>query len=66
MADFIFHDHESIWLMIPQNDNAREFAADVLPEDTPMHGTGYAIEARYVTWTVESLRKDGFTCEKGD
>ena len=48
MADFLFSDHGSIWLMFPQNDGAREYAADVLPEDTPMHGEGYAVEPRYV------------------
>ncbi len=65
MPDFIFHDHGSIWLMIPQDDAARKHAADVLPEDSPMHGAGYAIEPRYVADIVTALQDDGFICEKG-
>lgn len=64
MPDFIFHDHGSIWLMFPQNDNAREYAADVLPEDSPMHGEGYAMEPRYVQDIVTALQDDGFSCVK--
>ena len=65
MADFLFSDHGSIWLMFPQNDGAREYAADVLPEDTPMHGEGYAVEPRYVADLVNALQCDGFICQSG-
>lgn len=63
-TDFMFHDHGSIWLMVPQNDVSREHAVDVLPDDTPTFGAGYAIEPRCVTWIVESLRRDGFICDR--
>ncbi len=65
MADFLFHDHGSVWLMIPQNENASEYAADVLPEDSPMHGAGYAVEPRYVADLVTGLQDDGFICQPG-
>ena len=65
MADFLFHNHGSIWLMIPQNEAASEFASDTLPDDTPMHGNGYAIEPRYVADLVTALQDDGFSCQNG-
>ncbi len=65
MADFLFYDHGSVWLMFPQNDGAREYAVDVLAEDSPMHGAGYAIEPRYVADIVTALQDDGFICVKG-
>lgn len=65
MADFIFDNHGSIWIMTPQNSGAREYASDVLPGDSLMQGAGYVVEPRYVADIVESLQGDGFNCQPG-
>ena len=63
MPDFECSNHGSIWLLTPMNENAQDWCDEHLPDDAPMHGVSYGIEARYAEPIILGIRDDGLTVE---
>ena len=62
MADFelIGGNTDTVLLLVPQNDEARQFLGEVAPEDALWYGNGLAIEPTYVMDFCVNLMKSGY------
>ena len=60
MTDFRLCDHGSVVILTPVTDDAKEYASDMLPEDTQRWAGGYVIEPRYADDVIGLLLRDGF------
>ncbi len=60
MTDFHLDDHGSVVILTPVTQDAKDYAADMLPEDTQRWGSGYAIAHNYADDVVGLLLRDGF------
>lgn len=61
MADFLFENHGSIWLVRPQNEEARQHLEDHTAEDAQWLGNALAVEHRYVPGLAEGLNNEGYS-----
>lgn len=61
MTDFDVQNHGSIFLLIPNTDDAKQWVEEHLPDDAMTFGNGIAIEHRYITDIVNGALGDGLT-----
>jgi hypothetical protein len=65
-ADFTVANHGSIMILTPQNDSAKDFIHERLPDDAQTWGRdGIVVEPRYIGNIVNDLQENGFGVEEG-
>lgn len=57
--DFRLLDSGSIWQLVPLKPHAQAWCDEHLPEDCPMMGSSYCIEARYIGPIVHGIMEAG-------
>ena len=63
MTDFQVVDGGSVFLLIPQSDEARTWVDEHIPADAPVFGQGIAVEARYIHPILFGIVEDGLSYE---
>jgi len=56
---YVEHPHASVYLLQPITPQAKEWTTEHLPEDAPMLGASFAIEARYLGPIIEGMEAEG-------
>lgn len=59
VVDMSFQNHGTIWLMVPQSEQAREWIEEHIPEDAMGFGDAVVIEHRFVGDIIEGCVNDG-------
>jgi hypothetical protein len=63
MADFTVRDEETIMLLFPESEAAREWVEEHLPDDCLTWAGAVVIEHRYVPDILAGIVTDGLTIE---
>lgn len=63
--DFELQNHGSIWTLRPVTLAALEWCQEHLPNDAPMIGNTYCIEARYISDIVDGIVADDLMIHQG-
>jgi hypothetical protein len=63
MVDFIFQNHGTLWLCIPQNKTAEKHLFLHVDQETQRWAGGVVVEPRYVAGLVQGLEQNGFSVE---
>jgi hypothetical protein len=62
LADFVFTNHGSVWLVTPKDSTVRRALAQrVDPNEAQWFGEALAVEARFVEGLALGLREEGFS-----
>ncbi len=61
MTDFNLQDHGSIWLLVPQSNEARAWTDKYLSHAQTWGPAACVVEPRYIVDIVTALREEGFT-----
>ena len=60
-VDFSVVDGGSVFLLIPENDEAKSWVSDYIGDDVQTFGRGVVVEHRYIADIVNGIINDGFT-----
>jgi hypothetical protein len=63
VADLIFENHGSVWLLRHGSEAGKEWMEGAIPEDAPMLGDAVAIEHRFVSDIAVGAWSDGLDVE---